>query len=707
MTTHHLKIFISSTFQDMQEEREILLKETFLELKKIAKQRGVEVTEIDLRTGVTKEQAENGEIIKICIDEVARCGDSLIFFLGMLGNRYGSVDWIGGVDKNILEDDKYSWVKEHTDVSITEIEIISALEKDTKHNRAFIYLKEGVDDNQKLTDLKTRLQQKSKTNSNLSVTSYRDGADFRKKTIDSFTKALDELYPKDEKISEVEKLRASHEIFAKSRQKVYIPHRKNESILDEFIESSQDRLLLYGESGLGKSALIANYFEKFKKRSDAFVIEHYIGGAGELSNDLQQMLRRVMLEIKEEFELTDVVPSEPQKIMDEFALWLHRVKRPTVIVLDGYNQIEDELKEKLFYYIPEKLERVKLIITSIKKSYPIDNSHQIEPLTQEEQRVLVVDYLKGYGKTIDQPTQTQIVKHPQTNNTLFLRTLLNEIRLLGNFEGLNKDINNYLSAKDVVELFIKIFERLERDYRENLAKEVLSLLYVSRDGLSEDNLMEIINQNTTKKLTRLEFSPLFLAIEEHLINRGGLYGFFHDFIRLAVKNRYLSGKELVDGERRKIADYFEGREIDSQRVRELPFQLFELGEKDRLYSVLIDVEFFVSLQKVDEYELVHYLHYIDKEFNIANKIMELCLIKNYINHDNINQIAYFFHHIYNKYQESLFLFNKSIKLREEKLGKSHLDVAKSMDNIASLYETIGNYKNAKIYYKKSLLISHP
>ena len=35
----HLKIFISSTFEDMKEEREILLKNTFLELKKIAKER--------------------------------------------------------------------------------------------------------------------------------------------------------------------------------------------------------------------------------------------------------------------------------------------------------------------------------------------------------------------------------------------------------------------------------------------------------------------------------------------------------------------------------------------------------------------------------------------------------------------------------------------------------------------------------------------
>ena len=36
----HLKIFISSTFEDMHNEREVLLKDVFLKLKNFAKQRG-------------------------------------------------------------------------------------------------------------------------------------------------------------------------------------------------------------------------------------------------------------------------------------------------------------------------------------------------------------------------------------------------------------------------------------------------------------------------------------------------------------------------------------------------------------------------------------------------------------------------------------------------------------------------------------------
>ncbi|SFV57848.1 kinesin light chain-like protein [hydrothermal vent metagenome] len=599
-----------------------------------------------------------------------------------------------------MDSPQYSWVKEYIGKSVTELEIISAIEREKNINKAFFYLKENKsDDNRKLIELKNRLIEKSKIDNNLYVTHYKDANDFKIKTINSFTQTLNELYPKDKKLSEIEKLRATHQIFAKSRQKNYIPHDKNEEILSKFINSDQDRLLLYGESGYGKSALIANYLNRFRADDNSyFIIEHYIGGAGELSNDLHQMLRRVMLEIKEEFNLADEIPTEPQKIMDEFALWVHRVKRPTIIVFDGYNQIEDELKEKLFYYIPEKLESVKLIISSIKDDYPIDNKYKIEPLTKKEQEELIVDYLKGYGKEgIALKIQNQISNHPQTDNTLFLRTLLNEIRLLGNFDNVETDIANYLQAKDVVELFMKIFERLESDYRENLAKEVLLLLYVSRDGLSEDNLMEIINQNTTKKLTRLEFSPLFLAVEEHLINRGGLYGFFHDYIREAVKNRYLSSDELVNEVRRKIIDYFEGREIDNQRVRELPFQLFALQDRDRLYSCLIDVEFFVSVQEVDEYELLEYVQFVDEIYPVSDELTNKLLTKEY-NSETINNIGYFFHLTYTDYENALLLFKKMIKLDR---NDSSI-VINNYNNIGGLYATMGNYKRSFIMHKKAL-----
>ena len=253
-----------------------------------------------------------------------------------------------------------------------------------------------------------------------------------KKVYEDLERAFNQIYPPNQELSEVEKLRVSHQSFALSRYKSYVSYEENEKILDEFLslESRDDKLLLYGESGLGKSALVANYFKAFRQREDDyFVIEHYIGGAGELSSDFYAMLRRVMLEIKEKFGLEDIVPTEPETILNEFTLWLQKVERKTVIVLDGYNQIEDSIKERfLKFYLSAKYDSVKLIVTSIKSDYAIDNKKQIKNLSPKRQKELVVKYLETYGKRLTYDID-ELLKHKMTQNTLFLRTLLEEIRL--------------------------------------------------------------------------------------------------------------------------------------------------------------------------------------------------------------------------------------------------------------------------------------
>ena len=79
-----MRIFVSSTFRDMNGERDYLIKKVFPRLRKLANERGVELIEIDLRWGVTEEQASNGEVIRICLEEISRCKP---YFIGILGHR--------------------------------------------------------------------------------------------------------------------------------------------------------------------------------------------------------------------------------------------------------------------------------------------------------------------------------------------------------------------------------------------------------------------------------------------------------------------------------------------------------------------------------------------------------------------------------------------------------------------------------------------
>jgi len=83
-----VRVFVSSTFRDMQAERDELAKRTFPALRKLCESRGVTWGEVDLRWGLTEEQQAEGQVLPVCLAEIARCRP---YFIGILGERYGWV----------------------------------------------------------------------------------------------------------------------------------------------------------------------------------------------------------------------------------------------------------------------------------------------------------------------------------------------------------------------------------------------------------------------------------------------------------------------------------------------------------------------------------------------------------------------------------------------------------------------------------------
>src|SRR3954447_19449470 len=82
------RVFIASTFRDMQAERDHLVQVVFPRLRERLAPYRVELIDIDLRWGVTREQAENDQALDVCLQWIDECRP---FFLGLLGERYGWV----------------------------------------------------------------------------------------------------------------------------------------------------------------------------------------------------------------------------------------------------------------------------------------------------------------------------------------------------------------------------------------------------------------------------------------------------------------------------------------------------------------------------------------------------------------------------------------------------------------------------------------
>ena len=80
-----IRVFLSSTFRDMEMERSGLVT-LFMGLQVKAASRGATISLVDLRWGITEEDAKSGKVVEICLKEIV---NSRPFFIGMVGDRYG------------------------------------------------------------------------------------------------------------------------------------------------------------------------------------------------------------------------------------------------------------------------------------------------------------------------------------------------------------------------------------------------------------------------------------------------------------------------------------------------------------------------------------------------------------------------------------------------------------------------------------------
>eukprot|EP00755_Sulcionema_specki_P012176 Sspe_Gene.8259::Locus_2820_Transcript_2_2_Confidence_0.600_Length_6861::g.8259::m.8259/K11127/TEP1; telomerase protein component 1 len=85
-----IRVFISSTFLDMEAERDIISTRVFPTLRRWCAISGMRVhlIDVDMRWGITSHDAISGLSLELCLNEVERAKP---FFVGLVGSRYGYV----------------------------------------------------------------------------------------------------------------------------------------------------------------------------------------------------------------------------------------------------------------------------------------------------------------------------------------------------------------------------------------------------------------------------------------------------------------------------------------------------------------------------------------------------------------------------------------------------------------------------------------
>ena len=564
-----IRVFISSTFRDMQDERDYLMKRTFPKLRKLAAERDVTLIELDLRWGITEEEAKSGKVVEICLREIENC---IPFFIGIIGNRYGWVPEKGDLGGNITE--RFSDVKSYLDhhLSVTEMEMQFGVlcREDDMH--AYFYIKEEKEDadNPEMLD---RLKEAVKASRYPSAT-YSSPEDLGIQVQQAFTNLLNQLFPESH-LSELEKERIGQRSFMNQLCQNYIHDDKNFQVLDEWVQDwDHHQMVVTGASGLGKSALIANWLkEKLQEENrDYDIIYHFIGNGGSESNHIQFIKTRLINEIKDHYgwtgqdDTSQGVTTEDEEDEDnELETLFTRIasegKKPLLIVLDAINQVIDtaddntnpfmlafmdninNLSAKSLFWLPDPSKNIKILVSTIEDDFTIETCKkrhfielELQPLDLEKRQQLIKEYLHLYGKKLTDAQIVRIATDRQCENTLVLKSLLDELINFGTYEKLDEKIEYYLS-KDTIEDFyqalLQSYEESYKDYGDDFVKTILSLIAVSQYGLSEAEILSITNYK------QLYWSHFYCAFIGHLTFRDGLLTFSHQYIEEAISKRYL------------------------------------------------------------------------------------------------------------------------------------------------------------------------
>ena len=543
-------IFVSSTFRDMHEERDILHERVMPELNEYAAGYGESVSFCDLRWGVNTEDLESEEgsrkVLSVCLDEIDRCRP---YMLVILGERYG---WIPEPETMLAaEEGREGLDPVDLEKSVTALEIeYGALSNRDQLGHTLFYFREfegpapegyGQEDAvhaQKLAELKARIQKLAGNNLHTYTVSWDSGKGVLKgmeKFAAQVTEDLKKLMETDWKayadLSPYEKDRRFQWDYARQKGEQF---RARENLIEENMEKlnrGQNLLVLTGPAGSGKSTLMAKLALQLRKAGKE-VLPVFCGSTVFCRNTLD-VIRYIVRYIEDRFSLEHFEEreesgksegSQPEidrwtdRMKDLCAWYTEKAEKELVILVDAADQLTaDEARERLRFIPPDLSDKVKAVCSFLDTFHPEyysgpEETETVLPLEETDKREVVKGILSFLRRELSEPVIDRIVGKKGAASPLYLSLTVQRLVMMdkSDFEkiveqgdGIDAITARQLEVVDSLpenldELCMDIVHAASGKLGGYLAEMAAQYIALSRYGLREKDLEGILTARGLK-----------------------------------------------------------------------------------------------------------------------------------------------------------------------------------------------------------------
>ena len=237
-------------------------------------------------------------------------------------------------EKNELLQERYSWIKQDIEngLSVTEIEMqYGALRSKEKIN-AYFYLKGN--NNNKSERLENLKEQIKSNKHRYPLYYYKSPEELGKQVEKDFMNLLNSLYP-DKPLTEQEKRKIILQSHLLNHYDNYIQNEKYYKELDTFLEQKEQILIITAETGIGKTALIANWITD-REIEKKYNIIHILVNTETTTTGYKEIFERICYEIDYLYQLGYSTPPKSGGISKSI-LWEYK----------GYNNVFEEISSEI------------------------------------------------------------------------------------------------------------------------------------------------------------------------------------------------------------------------------------------------------------------------------------------------------------------------------------------------------------------------